>query len=247
MTWKDINVFQWQQLTDLLTKGTDGLTELDIAVKATAIVMGLTENQIDSLPIDQLKPLIDEVKFLHEDIKPEAVKYIKIKGKRYRCIYDVRKIPAARYIESKHFSEDTSGNLHKIAACMVMPQKKTWYGIWKDDKYDASLHQDYAQDMLEAPIINVLGSVVFFYQVYSNWIRSSKDYLIKEMRMKGMSRYQAEKTYILLCEVMVGFIKPNWYLNTKISAWRKFMISLLYSSSMIYPTSNQRESTIKSN
>ena len=37
MTWKDINVFQWQQITDLFTKGTEGMTELDMAVKAAAI------------------------------------------------------------------------------------------------------------------------------------------------------------------------------------------------------------------
>jgi hypothetical protein len=230
MTWKDINVFQWQQITDLFTKGSDGLTDLDLAVKAAAIVMGLTEHQIDSLPIDELRPLMDDIKFLHGDLKPDPVKVIKVNGKRYRCIYDVRKLPAARYIESKYFASDTNGNLHRIAACMVMPQKRNWLGMWVDDKYDAAKHADYAEDMLAAPITAVLGSVVFFYQVYNNWIKSSKDYLIREMVMKGMSKYQAEKVYIHLCEVMGGFIKQNWWLNTRVSGWRKYMASILYNS-----------------
>lgn len=230
MTWKDINVFQWQQITDLFTKESKDLTDLDMAVKATAIVMGLTEHQIDSLPIDKLKPLLEQVSFLHMEIKPDAAKYIKANGKRYRCIYDIRKLPAARYIEAKYFSDDTNGNLHKLAACMVMPQKRNWLGKWVDDKYDASKHSEYADDMLYAPIVNVLGSVVFFYQVYNNWIRSSKDYLIAEMMKANMTKYQAEKLYIHLCEITAGFIKPGWSLNMKASGLRKYIALKLFNS-----------------
>jgi hypothetical protein len=230
MTWKDINVFQWQQITDLFTKESKDLTDLDLAYKATAIVMDLTENQIDSLPIDQLKPLLEQVQFLHEEIKPVAAKFIQVNDRRYRCIYDIRKMPSARYIESKYFDQDRSGNLHKLAACMVMPQKRNWMGRWVDDKFDASKHSQYAEDMLAAPITSVLGSVVFFCQVYINWIKSSKAYLTDQMMTQGMSKYQAEKAYIRLCKVMDGFIKPNWLLNTKPSGWRKFMHYLLSNS-----------------
>ena len=229
MTWKDINVFQYQQIMDLYANAKE-MTELDLAYKVTGIVMDLTENQIDSLPVDQLKPLLEQVHFINEQIKPQTEKYIQVNGKRYRCVYDIRKMPAARYIESKYFDMDRIGNLHKLAACMVIPQKRNWLGIWVDDKYDAGKHNEYSEDMLAAPITAILGSVVFFYQVYNNWIRSSKDYLITEMMMKGMSKYQAEKVYIHLCEITAGFIKPNWLLNTKVSGWKKFMIYLLSNS-----------------
>lgn len=210
---------------DLYANAKD-MTELDLAYKVTGIVMDLTENQIDSLPVDQLKPLMQQVAFVHEEIKPQPVKFIQVNGKRYRCVFDVRKMPAARYIESKYFDQDRITNLHKLAACMVIPQKRNWLGRWVDDAYDASKHSEYAEDMLAAPITSVLGSVVFFYQVYSNWIRSSKDYLISQMIQRGMSKYQAEKVYIHLCEIMDGYIRPNWWLNTKVSFWKKFMIYL---------------------
>ncbi len=226
MTWKDINVFQWQQLIDLFAQKDQQLSELDIDIKAAAIVMDLTEHQIDSLPIDEVKAIFKQIAFIYEDIKPQPVKFIKVNGKRYRCIYDVRKMPAARYIESKYFEQDRTANLHKLAACMVMPQRKNWLGQWVDDKYNASKHAEYSDDMLAAPITAILGSVVFFYQVYINWIRSSKDYLTKEMMTQGMTKYQAEKLYIHLCEAMAGFIKPSWLLNTKPSGWRKFMVYL---------------------
>lgn len=210
---------------DLYANAKD-MTELDLAYKVTGIVMDLTENQIDSLPLNQLKPLLAEVKFVHEDPKPQPQKYIEVNGKRYRCIYDVRKMPAARYIETKYFDQDRISNLHKLAAGMVMPQRKNWLGQWVDDKFDAAMHTAYAEDMLAAPITAVLGSVVFFYQVYNNWIRSSKDYLISQMILTGMSKYQAEKLYIHLCETLDGYIRPSWYLNTKPSPWKKFMIYL---------------------
>lgn len=215
---------------DLLSKPQDELTELDIDVKAASIVMDLTEHQIDSLPTAELKSILQQTKFIYQEVKPETVKVLKVNGKRYRCVFDVRKMPAARYIESKYFDQDRIGNLHKLAACMVIPQKKNWLGMWVDDKYDAAKHPEYSQDMLAAPITSVLGSVVFFYQVYTNWIRSSKDYLTKEMIRKGMSKYQAEKTYIHLCEIMDGFIRPSSLLSTKASGWRKYMHYLLYNS-----------------
>jgi len=243
MTWKDVNVFQWQQIVNLFTKEND-LNELDLAVKSVGIITGMTEHQIDSLPIGKLNPLLKSIDFIHEEIKPQPSKYIKINGRKYKCIYDVRKIPAARYIESKHFAQDVNGNLHKIAACLVMPMKKTIFG-WKVDKYDASRHEDYAQDMLEAPITAILGSVVFFYQVYRNWIKASQDYLISEMMSKGITRYQAEILYQTLCDTMDGFIRPHWWLSSRESLWNR-LTRYLHSNSLTTLLISKRNRNTKS-
>jgi hypothetical protein len=245
MTWKDVNVFQWQQIVNLFTKEKD-LTELDLAVKAVAILSNMTEHQIDSLPISDLNPLLKSINFIHEDIKPEPSKYIQVGSKRYKCIYDIRKMPAARYIESKYFSKDVNGNLHRIAACMVMPMKKTLFG-WKVDKYDAAKHEDYSQDMLEAPITAVLGSVVFFCLVYRSWIKVSKDYLVAEMMSKSLTKYQAEVLYQTLCETLDGFIKPHWWQSSRESKWKKYMNFLRFNSSMTSLISKLKTNTKQTN
>jgi hypothetical protein len=242
MTWKDINVFQWQQIVNLFTKEQD-LTELDLAVKSVQIITGLTEYQIDSLAISELNPLLKSIDFIHEEIKPEPSKYIKVNGRRYKCIYDVRKIPAARYIESKHFATDVNNNLHRIAACLVMPMKKTLFG-WRVDKYNASKHEDYAQDMLESPITSVLGSVVFFCLVYRNWIKVSKDYLVAEMMEKNLTRYQAEILYRTLCDSMDGYIRPHWWLSSKESRWKR-LTSYLHSNSLMTLLISKRKRNTK--
>lgn len=244
MNWKDINVFQWQQLNNLFINGKE-TNELDLAVKAAAICYNLTEHEIDSLPLSDLSPLLKQINFIHEDLKPQPQKYIQIKGKRYKCVYDVRKIPAARYIETKHFGQDVNGNLHKIAACMVMPMKRTLFG-WKVAKYDASKHEEYAQDMLEAPITAVLGSVVFFYLLYKNWIKTSKDYLVKEMMTKGITKYQAEVLYQALCTTMDGYIKLNSFPTTRKSRLKRLMSFLQSNSSMTLLTLKLRENTKQS-
>lgn len=224
MNWSNVTVFQYQQINELYANSKD-LTDLDISVKVASILTNQTENQIDSLPVKELGPLLESIAFINEDIKPEAVKVITINGRRYKCVYDVRNIPASRYIESKHFSSDVMGNLHKIMACMVIPQKRGWFG-WKDDKYDASKHSEYAQDILEAPIVNVLGSVVFFYQVYRLWIKNSKDYLVKQMMVEKITKQEAEKGWEALCNIMDGFIKPSWLPTLKASHLTKHLTYL---------------------
>lgn len=227
-SWENITVFQWQQIVEALKKVTSETQDFDIDTLIASIVTGKTEAQIDSLPLDEVRSLFVKTKFVNEELKPKPLKYISVNGRRYRCIYDVRKIPAARYIETKHFGNDVPGNLHRIAACMVMPQKKHWLFGWKDDKYDAGKHSDYAQDMLEAPITAIYGSVVFFYLVFRGWIKISKDYLKQEMMSKGMTEYQAESLYIHLCESMDGFIKHQSLPSMKESRWSKYMRSRLY-------------------
>ncbi len=214
MTWKDVTVWQWIQLQNLLQK-TEGLTELDIAVKSLAILTNQTENQIDSLTIKELGAKLEKIKFITDtEPTPTTVDFIKLGKKRYKCIYDIRKLPYSRYLETKFFTTDVAMNIHKIAASMVMPMKLTWRG-WKVAKYDASKHDEYAQDLLEAPFEQVYGSMVFFCQVFSDSIRSLADYFKEEMMKGGMTTQEAEMTVTALCVSMDGFTKLPSSLNTK--------------------------------
>ena len=132
-------------------------------------------------------------------------------------------MPFARYIESKVFSDDLYGNLHKLAATMVIPQKRSRFGIWFDEKYDASKHEKYADDMLTARFIDVYHSLVFFYQVYRNWIEVSQDYLVKKMMAAGMQEAQAKEVVQNLCSILDGNIQPNLLPTMKIAQLQKRM------------------------
>jgi hypothetical protein len=224
MTWKDINVFQWQQLADLQNTK-EGMTDEQLSIKTIAIITNLTDQQIRDMGERKLFRIANKIKFLQKDFEVQHAKYIYTKGKRYRCVYDVKKMPTARYVESKHFAANFNENIHRIAASMVIPQKRNWYGKWIDEPFDAAKHEDYASDLLTAPITEVLGSVVFFCQVYRNWIKVSKDYLIWQMMMTAkMSRVQAEILYQGLCSVLDGFIKLPSLQSMKRSDWMRSTI-----------------------
>lgn len=201
MTWNDINIFQYQRLIPIIQEGEN----IDQYSKIISVLYDMTDNEVNSLSIEQYLDYKAKVNMLlSTDIKGQPVKYIKLKGKRYKCIYDIRNLPAARYIESKVFSDDFIGNIHKIAASMVMPMKKTLFG-WKVDKYDAGKHDVYAQDMLEARFVDVYHSAVFFLSVYLNWIKVSQDYMIQELS-KTATHSEAVKEVADLLKFMDGII-----------------------------------------
>ena len=230
MTWNELTVWQYQQIYPIVTKPEKDWTTLDVESKLVGIIFNLTDTQVDSLSVKQFNNLKATLGFLDDKIEGKPVKYTEVNGKRYRFIYDVQQIKAARYIETKVFSTDLVGNLHKLAASMVMPQRKTWYGMWVDDKYDAAKHSEYADDLQASNFIHIYHSVVFFYQVYRNWIEVSQGYLVKEMMNQGMSMELAQKGVQTLCEILDGSIAPNLLPTTKISQLIKAMNLQQYNS-----------------
>ncbi len=218
MSWDKLNVFQYQQLIPALS--IEDATDQNM--RLIAILNGWTENQVDSLSVEEYAKEKSKLAFLNESIQGNPVKVIKVNGRRYKCVYDVRKLPSGRYIESKVFSQDLIPNLHKLAASMVIPMKKTLFG-WRLDKYNAADHERYANDMLEANFIDVYHSIVFFYQVYRNWMEISKDYLIAKMVEVGKSHSEAEREVQNLLNILDGSIAPNLLPTSIISDITKVM------------------------
>ena len=214
MNWKDVTVWQWQQIQNIALKQGAGDTFLDIAVKTLAILKNQTEGQIDSLSLKELKDELAKIEWVnstHPNPKPQN--YIKVNGKRYKCVFDVRNMPYARYIETKFFAEDVTNNLHKIAASMVVPMKLTWRG-WKVAKYDSIKHEEYANDLLSAPFESVYGSLVFFCQVLRDSIRIIVDSSKNELIQKGLSELEIEVITKDLWSDLDGFINQLSSQNT---------------------------------
>lgn len=219
MKWNNISVWQYQNIVKTLAnKEAD---EIDKSFKLIGIVYNMTENQVDSLTQAEYKAKLKECDFLNTMPEGNPVQIIKVNGKRYRPIYDVTKMPFGRYVESKAFVGDIYGNLHKLGATMVMPQKRNWLGLWVDDKYDAGKHEEYAEDMLQANFQDVYFSLVFFYQVFRNWIEVTRDYLVAKMMITGQTKQECNQVVADLCSILDGIIQPNLLPTTKISELSK--------------------------
>ena len=214
MTWNDINLYQYQQIIEA-NKIEYPIDRID---RLIAIVNNWTANQVNDLSVERYNEEVKRLAFLDTEPDGKPVKFIDVNGKRYKCIYDVRKMPSARYIESKVFQTDLIPNLHKLAASMVVPMKKTLWG-WKESDYDSIMHPVYADDMLEAKFKDIYHSIVFFYHVYRIWIEVSRGYLKTQLEMQGVN--QSEKALADLLNIMDGSIAPHKLQNTIVSRLTK--------------------------
>lgn len=165
MNWNKITVRQYQQIYPILLE--DKWSRLDKLTKIIAIITDKTEEEVDSLSLDKLKQY-DYIFNMPEVGKP--LTYIKVNGRYYRLCWDIQKLPAARYIEGKTFSQEgIIPNLHSIMASCVIPCKKVlWWYV--DQKYDASKHSEYANDMKDVPFVFAYNACVFFCKVFAQWI-----------------------------------------------------------------------------
>lgn len=214
MTWNDVTVYQYQQIQNIKEDDV-----LDADIKLVSIMYELTEKQIEAMPMAEFNEKKYEVSFVHSlPLVPKTSKYIKANKNIYRFIPDIREVRlggTGRYITIKHFQKNVVENLHKIAASMIVPQKKGWFGL-KDAEYRAEDHDMYADDMLSAKIVDVYGMIVFFCKVYLNWMDNSKDYLIQTLMTTGKtSQSESEKLVNNLWTYMDGYIKPQLSQNTK--------------------------------
>ena len=87
--WDKINVWQYQQIYNVIKTKDKNDTDLDTDVKLIAIVNNMTEMQIDSLPLNKYAELKETISFLNQPINGKAVKHIPIsKSKRYKLNYE---------------------------------------------------------------------------------------------------------------------------------------------------------------
>ncbi len=63
MKWNNLTLWQYQQLMPIITNPDKDWTELDKEVKLLCVITGMTEQQIDSLAIEDLKELRKELAF----------------------------------------------------------------------------------------------------------------------------------------------------------------------------------------
>lgn len=204
MTWQDITVFQFQQLTDLW-QNAEGRDPFDLSADMVGICFKLAPQQVDSLSTNEFNAKCRELMFLSEVPEWKPVDYFETEGRRYRFVYDVRQIHAARYMEVKQYSNGGMvPNLHKMAASMIIPQQRRHFmGLrngWQDAEYDAAKHEDYANDVLQAPIAAIHGSAVFFCKVLAGLMPALADFLTENLpeteRKKALQTLQDSARFL---------------------------------------------------
>lgn len=197
MNWQRITVRQFQQIYAIDSK----LDELDKLVKAVCILFNKTEDEVNDLTRDEFTAICKKAAFAFETIPQQPHKD---RIGRYKVQYDVRKLRFRRYAEPMQFAaNDLIPNLHNILASIVNP---TFFGFRLRNR--AKDHPKIANELLDAPFLDVYYTCVFFCKLYRSSIEATQPYILKELMTK-MTAEESHATLTLLKNTLDGIIPQH--------------------------------------
>lgn len=210
LSWSNITVQQFQDIHRLSI--TPDIDDFDRVERAICILFDKTESQVDDLLVSEFEALARQCSFaLTEQIPGKPEKKISAGGKQYAITYDPTRLRHRQYVELITYSEKPFDNMHLIMASLVQPVK---WGMRKKNR--AEDHQVYATDMLNARLIDVYHSCVFFCKLWISLMERIRASLVVEMMKKGMTKETALE--LLNCSIngMAGFIQPGKWQNLNV-------------------------------
>ncbi len=203
MKWEDITLQQFQEVYRL-SLSTD-LDEMEKVGRIICILYDKTETQVDDMTMAEFNKLANQCSFLLIDQIPgKPQRKVHANGKKYGIIYNPRLLRHRQYVEILHFAETPIENMHYIMASIVQPIR---WGMRK--KNEVSMHEEISNDMLNARLIDVYQTCLFFCKLFRNSMLGIKGYLVQEMMKKGMNEYQAAMLLNDSLSAMDGFIPPG--------------------------------------
>jgi len=211
MTWNDLTVWQFIQINKL-SKET-GIDDFTKAQKAVCIIYDKTELELDRTKFRDYKQMETEAgKFLNEAIPVKRVRTIRAGKRRFRLESDLTKLEYRQYVEVLFFGKDPIENMHLVVASVVKPVNM--FGIVKNNK--VSDHKEVAELLLNASVVDIHNACVFFCKLFMALIRSTKDYLVREIMSKSkMKKSEAEKLITDSINTMGGFFQQPGLPNMK--------------------------------
>lgn len=153
------------------------MEEIDIQATLIAILNDMTEDEVMELPLDEYKNYVRKLKFLA--IKPEhksnIPKSVKLGGKEYTVITDIRKMTAGQYIDYQNYlTHKDNKYLPHILSCFIIP---------KGEKYGESDLSEIIETIKnELPINIALSMSAFFLKKWENLTKGTLTFLVWKMR-----------------------------------------------------------------
>jgi hypothetical protein len=169
MTWKDVTVGQYQQLTEI---GKMGLDDIEATQETIAILFGLTINEVRKLKPIQIAKYVEQMEFLKTEIIPRRRTILYCKGYFAGVDYTFTDFQTSKYIESKYFMQDFVGNMHNLLAVYTHELK---FGLIKKKGKVSDFEKD-AERLKGANIEEAMGVLLFFYPVYENLMKIIRPY-----------------------------------------------------------------------
>jgi hypothetical protein len=154
---------------------------IDKNVRLLAEITGKTVDEIESLPITELKARLKYLSNMEtlSEVGKVRMKF-KVKGNTFKVIWKTQELTSAQYIDVSHFTKEPDKiiyNIHNILAAISVPLK--WGLI--EQKYDGAKHKDIA-DLLynHMTIQQAYPIMLFFCRYFEELDNNILTYLVQE-------------------------------------------------------------------
>jgi hypothetical protein len=167
---------------------------IDRNVRLLAEVSGKTVDEVESLPLTELKAKLKYLANIEDlgEVGKVRMKF-KVKGKSFKVIWKTQELTSGQYIDVSHFTKEPEKiiyNIHNILAAISVPMK---YGLIQQ-KYDGAKHKDIA-DLLynHMTIAQAYPIMLFFCKYFAELDSNILTFLVEEGK-KALKEVEAHFT-----------------------------------------------------
>jgi hypothetical protein len=167
---------------------------IDRNVRLLAEVSGKTVDEIESLPLTELKAKLKYLANIEDlgEVGKVRMKF-KVKGKSFKVIWKTQELTSGQYIDVSHFTKEPDKiiyNIHNILAAISVPMK---YGLIQQ-KYDGAKHKDIAELLYNhMTIAQAYPIMLFFCRYYEELDSNILTFLVEEGK-KALKEVEAHFT-----------------------------------------------------
>ena len=179
---KDYSQVTLAQLIELKAIDQDKTIDSEPAAHLTRALLklsvfnGVPYEELESMPISELKEDIKKLGFLDTLPSDKRIEWFKCGGYWWKVNFDITRLSAGNYIDLDMLVKDTDkvlDNAHKIMAIFCQPFK--WLR-----KYNGLTDEQKWEKLRQCPVSVAYPLSVFFCALFQNLIENLPDYLQKE-------------------------------------------------------------------
>ena len=202
--WDKITVGKYQELYEIITDpGYEH--EIDRDIQLLCCMFDKPTEHYENMLFTDLQQEVKKLSFLHTQEPPAAnpSRYFTVKGKTFRVIYDFRDLAAGQFIDVMSSAKEPQEfiiNLHRLLAAICRGTKRTWRGR-RMLEYGAVPFDQVAEAMKHLPIMQANATAVFFYQLWTAFLKSIPDYLESQSNQIATERRQLWTQVLVLAGV----------------------------------------------
>lgn len=172
--YRDLPIGKYEEIVRLCQ---EDMTDVDRRVCIVAILTGLTEDEVLSLPLEKFTEYSAKSRFIEtecpDNLIPGVARSYPYGGFVLIPVTDIRKITAAQYIDFQTFAQDRENKVVELISCFLVPR-----GCDYNDGYDImDVHRAIREEMSVAESLALLA---FFFE---GWLKSIRRTLSSSGRM----------------------------------------------------------------